>query len=451
MGCREMDRSSSMIESRRRSASTRGAKRPSCAGAESMDHQRVASRRRTAGQSSGRAGMEAVSASTDGPFPVLAMYRVPADGGSDSLDQHAALWVTSSICPASSSPRSARSLSPRAAAAQQVPGRDLFEFPLGLLAEAPALSTQMTGGLWNPANDRAPRARSRRDSGSPALTTPQEQGVRLDMVGGAFKVKPDITATLSVAQASVTDILRTDTDPQSVGGEIPYGTTLLSAGLATVRDERHVRRGRAISLGHVGHRASRRARRSMAASIVDGVAGTPIRLALSTFLFTPVRRDEATLSRGGRYSGRASRLDVRRSRRAIRSAKPTGAVTRTTLSRTSAYRQLDSAPACRRSLVFGNTSRRWRLGLRSALCRIHRRDRSRGWRRRTRRQLSVSVYASDEVSGDATQDQSARPSRRRARTSVSPRVSAHAVQPALSRRVRSFAASGRTPRRASTR
>ena len=38
-----------------------------------------------------------------------------------------------------------------AAAAQQVPGRDLFEFPLGLLAEAPALSMQMTGGLWNPA------------------------------------------------------------------------------------------------------------------------------------------------------------------------------------------------------------------------------------------------------------------------------------------------------------
>jgi len=40
-------------------------------------------------------------------------------------------------------------------AAQQVPGRDLFEFPIGLLAEPAALSAQMTGGLWNPASARA--------------------------------------------------------------------------------------------------------------------------------------------------------------------------------------------------------------------------------------------------------------------------------------------------------
>src|SRR5436190_10918625 len=35
--------------------------------------------------------------------------------------------------------------------AQWVAGRDLLDFPLGLLAEAPALSERLPGGLWNPA------------------------------------------------------------------------------------------------------------------------------------------------------------------------------------------------------------------------------------------------------------------------------------------------------------
>jgi hypothetical protein len=39
----------------------------------------------------------------------------------------------------------------RTATAQQVPGRDLLEFPLGTLAESPALTRQIAGGLWNPA------------------------------------------------------------------------------------------------------------------------------------------------------------------------------------------------------------------------------------------------------------------------------------------------------------
>ena len=42
-------------------------------------------------------------------------------------------------------------LGARGVEAQRVAGRDLLEFPLGILAEAPALSDQMIGGLWNPA------------------------------------------------------------------------------------------------------------------------------------------------------------------------------------------------------------------------------------------------------------------------------------------------------------
>ena len=72
----------------------------------------------------------------------------------------------------------------RAVAAQQVPGRDLFEFPLGLLAEPAALSTQMTASLWNPAAGRLLPPR-RAAVGVAELYSPQEQGIRSGMIGAA--------------------------------------------------------------------------------------------------------------------------------------------------------------------------------------------------------------------------------------------------------------------------
>src|SRR5690242_4527614 len=111
------------------------------------------------------------------------------------------------------------------AAAQQVPARDLFEFPLGLMADAPSLSNRMPASLWNPAS-RAGSAASRGEIGVAGLTTPQAQGVQLEMIATEYRVRPNVSLGLSFAQASVSDILRTETDPQSLGGEIPYGTNL---------------------------------------------------------------------------------------------------------------------------------------------------------------------------------------------------------------------------------
>src|ERR1043166_5050184 len=124
----------------------------------------------------------------------------------------------------------------RPAAAQQVPGRDLLDFPLGSLAEAPALSGRMTAGLWNPATSTLnPNVRG--SVGVAALWTPQEQGVRLQMLAGEYRVRSGLTASLSLAQASVSDIFKTETDPQSFGDQIPYGTTLLSVGAAARRTD----------------------------------------------------------------------------------------------------------------------------------------------------------------------------------------------------------------------
>jgi hypothetical protein len=246
-----------------------------------------------------------------------------------------------------------------AAAAQQVPGRDLFEFPLGLLAEAPALSMQMPGGLWNPAAASLLPPR-RAAFGFAALTSPQEQGVRLDMVGGALNVKPGITATLSLVDASVSDILRTETDPQSIGGEIPYGTTLISGGLAATRGNVSVgaalryRWGTADS-DHGGAAAID------GGAIVDGIGRVPVRIAVSTFLFTPNRRDQAS------YLAAADvPVVVRDSIFSLRTgfsvARNEGRGREDYLFGTSRYRMLDLSAGLLRTFAFGNVSRSWRLG-----------------------------------------------------------------------------------------
>lgn len=183
------------------------------------------------------------------------------------------------------------------AAAQKVPARDLLEFPLGLMADAPSLSNHMPASLWNPAS-RAMTPASRGVIGVAGLTTPQAQGVQLDMIAAEYRVRPSVSFGLSFAQASVSDILRTAGDPLSLGGEIPYGTNIVSAGVAatdrpskfgtwsagvaaryrwaTVDDSR----GGAVSTD--------------AGVIVDRLFGTPVRGAASTFLFSPNRSLDAT-------------------------------------------------------------------------------------------------------------------------------------------------------------
>jgi hypothetical protein len=246
------------------------------------------------------------------------------------------------------------------AAAQRVPGRDLLEFPLGLLAEAAPLSTLMTGGLWNPATAALSGPR-RAAFGFAGLTTPQEQGVQLNLLGAAYNVRPKLTATLSVASASVSDILRTDTDPVSLGAEIPYGTTLLSAGLATARDNLSL--GVATRYRWGSSDTERVGAFSLdAGAIVDHVARTPLRVAFSTFLFTPGgKADEATYMIAGDVP--VLRRDSTATLRAGYSVSHTAGRGRDEyVFATSQYRQLDLSAGLSRTFVFGNVNNRWRLG-----------------------------------------------------------------------------------------
>jgi len=244
-------------------------------------------------------------------------------------------------------------------AAQQVPGRDLFQFPLGLLAEPAALSSQMTGGLWNPASAEL-AGTDRAAVGIAGLYSPQDQGVRLTMIGGAYRVRPSLTATASMASAWVTDILRTETDPQSLGGEIPYGSTVLSAGLATGRHN--------VTLGVSARYRSGAADAERAGAfgvdagaIVDRVAGTPVRVAASTFLFSPTNTRDGpsylvgadvpvfTDSTAAMRAGYGITFNDSRGREEY--AFSTGR-----------YRQLDLSAGVARTVAFGNRDLRWRLG-----------------------------------------------------------------------------------------
>lgn len=246
-------------------------------------------------------------------------------------------------------------------AAQQVPGRDLLEFPLGLLAEPAALSSRMAGSLWNPASSALDGA-GRWQFGFAGLATPQDQGVRLEMIGAEYRASRVITASMSFAQASVTDIIRTETDPQSIAGEIPYGTTVISAGAAARRASA------AFGITARYRTASLDAERAGvlaldAGAIVDRVAGTPVRVAASSFLFSPSRRKEAAT-----YLAAADvplfKIDTTLSTRAGYAITHTeGRGGDGYAFGTLRYRQFDASGGLSQARVFGTTNRRLRLGV----------------------------------------------------------------------------------------
>jgi hypothetical protein len=108
----------------------------------------------------------------------------------------------------------------------EIPGRDLLAFPIALTAEAPAIGTNVGSGLWNPATALLPGGFRWRISAA-AMNAPSDIAVaaQLFSVAGEWR---GTTVGLSVARAAVADIMRTDTDPQSIGNPVPYETTIVS-------------------------------------------------------------------------------------------------------------------------------------------------------------------------------------------------------------------------------
>lgn len=115
--------------------------------------------------------------------------------------------------------------------AQRVPGRSLLLFPIGSMDRGAALSGGIGDGLGNPAAiilDDGDRGRV----GVSALHTPREQGVAIYVAAAAANLPGKFTVGVSAARATVDDLYRTELDPNALGGEIDYSTTVYSAGVA---------------------------------------------------------------------------------------------------------------------------------------------------------------------------------------------------------------------------
>jgi hypothetical protein len=178
-------------------------------------------------------------------------------------------------------------VSPLAAWGQsgEIPGRDLLAFPIGLVAEAPALGTTGGSGLWNPATAVLPDGFRWRLSAA-AMNAPSDLAVSAQLFSAAAAWR-GTTLGVSVVRAGVADIVRTDTDPQSIGNPIPYGTLVISA-VAARRVRPWLSVGMAIrersgTLDDV----SRQAVSVDLGVLAEHLTRLDVRLAASSFLLSP--------------------------------------------------------------------------------------------------------------------------------------------------------------------
>lgn len=175
-------------------------------------------------------------------------------------------------------------------AAQAVPARDLWEFPLGAIFEPPALATEPGAGLWNPATT-ALGVDVRYRFGVASLSAGSAQGVDGQLLSMAHRLDGGSTLGLSVARSGIGGLVRTETDPQTLG-EIPYVSWLAS--LSFSRDVLPQLTLGAAARWRYG-RADQVSGRAVAADfglVLHDLPWRDARLAVSSFLWRPGRETE---------------------------------------------------------------------------------------------------------------------------------------------------------------
>ena len=200
------------------------------------------------------------------------------------------------------------------ARAQSVPGRDLLELPIATVAEAPVLASIAGDGLWNPASIRLRNGARLRLTGA-SLEGPADQGVRAQLLAGAYALRPRTTVGVSVFRASVSDLIHTEDDPQSLGGEIPYTAMLASATVAR-RASDHLTLGAAVRYRYGELDGARSGAIGLDGGVIaDELAWRDARLAASTLLWRPANAaaERTRYSVGGdlRLAGTDSLREVR--------------------------------------------------------------------------------------------------------------------------------------------
>ncbi|MEO8336194.1 MAG: hypothetical protein ABI664_14540 [bacterium] len=244
--------------------------------------------------------------------------------------------------------------------AQQVPGRDLFTFPLGTLAEAPALAILAGGGFWNPATI-ALRPTEHALFSASALEAPIEQGVSAQMGTAAYQFRTGLTAGVSIAQSKVGDILRTATDPQSIGDEVPYSSMIVSGIVAAERGPATVgvaMRRRTSTVDRTYGRATS----FDVGAVLDRPAGLPFRAAVSSFLLSPKRKFERA-SAIGAVEGYLPRTVGADTRAGISYQHDEGGATEGFIYGSGRLGLVDLRGGFARQTSFGSSTTRLRLGV----------------------------------------------------------------------------------------
>jgi hypothetical protein len=170
--------------------------------------------------------------------------------------------------------------------AQRVPGRDLLDYPIGTLAEAPALALDSGDGFQNPAAIRLAEGTRLRGTAI-ALNTGTDRGVSSQLLAVAVNLPSRFTVGLSAVHAAISGIAQTADDPQPIGRDIPYNTFVAS--LTGAREStHHVTTGVALRYrtGEVDG-VSRSTFGLDGGVLVDRLLGFDARLGVSSFLWGP--------------------------------------------------------------------------------------------------------------------------------------------------------------------
>ena len=192
------------------------------------------------------------------------------------------------------------------AGAQRVPGRDLLDYPIGALAEPPVMASADVA-LWNPANI-IPAVGNRGRVGFATVQTPTDLGISVVGASLAAALPRDLAAAVSAVRGSVTGIPRTTVDPTTVPGDIPYNTTMLSAGFA--RRTENVAAGIAIRYRTGTVDTERRGAFGVDGGILaDSLFGLPVRGAASTFLWRPANGADEETAYSGALDAQLYRID----------------------------------------------------------------------------------------------------------------------------------------------
>ncbi len=246
--------------------------------------------------------------------------------------------------------------------AQLVPGRDLLSFPLGLTAEAPAFGTASGFGLWNPASIAVPEG-SRIRLAVGTMSAPVDVAVSAQLGTVALRWRDGTTVGVGIASASVADLLRTDSDPQSIGDEIPYITTLVS--LIAARPMGPVTLGAAMRVrsGRLDNESSHAVSVDVGA-ISRGFGSRDVRLALSTFLASPFSRAHERAELLAAVDARLAGTDTLRTSRLGASLSMADGLHREAYGfATARWGRLEGRVGAASTFAYGHTNWRERLGI----------------------------------------------------------------------------------------